>query len=246
MPSWKQITRPSLPSHAHCRIKRYIQCIGLCRLVSLPGYHQAVHLEALRQAAQLFRQRQEIAYGTTPLIPLPPALPALRREQGENGRRGEDGRLCHPPTPMPSIPPPHAVLRRGEGAGGGASGQGMCKVQVRAVETAATPTRSRSAEAGASGRVVIRPYLLLRLESSDGVSSDLAHALVGSGASASLKLTHMPRPLPSPARLWRRARGGGERRFCSGRLRRKTLFNPPFPLDVGQGERGDKGSVNPF
>jgi len=57
----------------------------------------------------------------------------------------------------------------------------MCKVRVRAVETAATPTRSRPsaariqpAEAGASGRIIIRPYLLLRLQSPDGMSSDFA------------------------------------------------------------------------
>jgi len=32
------------------------------------------------------------------------------------------------------------------------------------------------AEAGASGRIIIRPYLLLRLESLGGLSSDFAHA----------------------------------------------------------------------
>jgi hypothetical protein len=54
---------------------------------------------------------------------------------------------------------------------------------ARAVETAATHTRSRPsaarmqpAEAGASGRIIIRPYLLLRLESPGGLSSDFAHA----------------------------------------------------------------------
>jgi len=56
--------------------------------------------------------------------------------------------------------------------------------RARAVKTAATHTRSRlsaarmqPAEAGVSGRIIIRPYLLLRLESPGGLSSDFAHAL---------------------------------------------------------------------
>jgi hypothetical protein len=61
---------------------------------------------------------------------------------------------------------------------------GRVQSWAQAVETAATTTRSRlaaariqPAEAGASGRIIIRPYLLLRLESPDGLSGDFAHAL---------------------------------------------------------------------
>jgi heat-inducible transcriptional repressor len=52
------------------------------------------------------------------------------------------------------------------------------------------------AEAGASGRIIIRPYLLLRLESPDGLSSDFAHAsrntaLVTAPAAAACRLKHL-------------------------------------------------------
>jgi|GEM_PF-1922939 len=62
--------------------------------------------------------------------------------------------------------------------------EGVCKVRHGRLkplphipEAALRRLRTQPAEAGASGRIIIRPYLLLRLESLDGLSSNFAHAL---------------------------------------------------------------------
>ncbi len=61
-------------------------------------------------------------FGNNPTHPPAPCSPRFAGRAGGDGRMGEGGRLRRPPSPIPLIPPPHAAERRGEGAGGGASG----------------------------------------------------------------------------------------------------------------------------
>jgi len=84
---------------------------------------------------------------------------------------------------------------------GGRGGQSW----ARAVETAATTIRSRPsaariqpAKAGASGRIIIRPYLLLRLESPDGSAGGVqSRARTVETAAIANLLMRQPTPLGS-------------------------------------------------